>query len=195
MFTPSSLFRRRSRDFCSLRDAFSTESRNFQGLGPRDHDDAIHIRNDHIPGIHDRARAVDWNVDMSWCGFYGALCGDRSRPDREVHRREVGNVAHTSLYDKSYHAVRLAGETQQITEHSVCGFRGGCDDENVSRLNELERRVNHDVVAGMARHRDCAARRPGGGIDGPHIGLHQASPALCFVDGRHAVFAKPGYNF
>ena len=160
MFTPSSLFRRRSRDFCSLamRSELSRETSRASARGTTT-----------TPSISATITSPGFTIaPAQWIGTltcpgvaFTVPCAEIALDQiGKVHRREVRDVAHTSFDHESHDAVRLAGDTQQITEHSVRGFRGGRDDENVARLNELERGVNHDVVAGMAGHRDRAARLP-----------------------------------
>ena len=62
--------------------------------------------------------------------------------------------------------------------------------QHVARLADLDRRVDHQVVARLATDRDRRPRDLGGGINRPHVRLHQAGAALRFVDGGDAHFAQ-----
>ena len=58
------------------------------------------------------------------------------------------------------------------------------------RAADLDRGVNHQVVAGLAGNGDRAAREARGRIDRAHVGTQQTGPALRFVDGGDAKRAK-----
>ena len=57
-------------------------------------------------------------------------------------------------------------------------------------LAQLDRGVDHQVVAGLAQHRDRRTRHARRVINRPHIRRQQARAALRFVDRGHAHLAE-----
>ena len=57
-------------------------------------------------------------------------------------------------------------------------------------LAHVERRMDHQVVAGLTRDREGAAADFGRRVDRPHIGAHQSGAALRFVNGGDAELAE-----
>ena len=67
----------------------------------------------------------------------------------KVHRGDVGDVAHARVDDQAGHAARARRHGKQLAEHAVGRFRGRGDDEHIAGLAELQRRMDHQVVAGL----------------------------------------------
>ena len=79
---------------------------------------------------------------------------------------------------------------QQFAKHAVGGVGRARHHQHVTRLADFNRRVNHDVVAGLATDRDSRPRDLGGRINRAQIRLHQAGAALRFVHCGDAQFAQ-----
>src|SRR5690606_27623637 len=69
--------------------------------------------------------------------------------------------------------------------------RADARNDDVAGLTELDRNVQHPVVARMQQNGHRAARHASARVDRPHIGLQEARAALCLVHGRDAELGKP----
>ena len=79
---------------------------------------------------------------------------------------------------------------KQLAEHAIGRFGGRRHNKDVTLPAELNRRVDHEVVAGMARNRNGVSGSLGGGIDRAHVRPHQTRARLRFMDRRDAEIAK-----
>src|SRR5690606_30157654 len=156
------------------------------GDGGRYHDHAVIVGADHVARVDVGAGADHRNVHRTEGRLDGALGADRLREDRELHLGQVFDVADTAVDDQALGAARHEAGRQQVAEEAVGAVGGHGGDDDVARLNLFGDDVHHPVVTGVQQHGNGSAAGVGAGVDGAHVGLHQADAAHRFVDGGDA---------
>src|SRR5215469_1595843 len=159
--------------FLFLGDASLAGLSGLSGGRPWNHHHSILIGDDHVAGVHRRARADNRNVHPARSVLHGSLRVNRLRPNREIHRGQFRNVAHACVDDQPQHSVSDERSRQQF-----------------ARLADLDRGMDHEVVAGSAEHGDRRSGKFGRGINRAHVGPHQACAALRFMNRSDAQFAE-----
>ena len=126
------------------------------------------------------------------CIFHRTHGRHGPRPDRKTHLLEVGHVTHPGVADEPFDATRLSRRRQEIAEISVSVGRSGGENKYIPGLAELNRHMDHPVVAGCRK--DCHRRSTHAGtwVDWPQGGIHKADTALCFMNRRSAGITKAG---
>ena len=164
--------------------------RHVRGRCPRHHHHAVHVGHDHVAGANRRAGADHRHIHRAGRGLHCPLRMHRLGPHREHHAGEVRHVADAGVDQQSDDAVGAGRHRQQLAEHPVGGRRRGRHHQHVALAAQLDRRVDHQVVAGLTRDGDGAARHLRRRIDRPHVGLQQPRAALRLVHGGHAALAE-----
>ena len=155
MSTPSSPAARRARVPSSLaarsRDRSSAHAASSRG---HDHDPVVVGAHD-VAGVHhDLPAEHDRHVHRAGAGLHRALARHVLRPHGEAHRTQLRRVAHAGVDDQRPHPPGHQRRGQQLAEHAVGRRRGVGHDEHVALLAHLDRGVDHQVVARVARDGD-----------------------------------------
>ena len=100
-----------------------------------------------------------------------------------IDRRSLVSRTPASI-DEAAHAARHQRGGEEVAEHPVCRRRGVDHDEDVAGLADLDRRMDHDVVAGMTQHGDCRAGHLHVVLDRPEVRPEEATAPDRFVHGR-----------
>src|SRR5262245_8056296 len=83
--------------------------------------------------------------------------------------------------------MRAARGRQQLAEHAVGRFGSRGDDQRVARPADLDRGMDHQIVAGLTRYSDRRRRHARRQINRAHVRTHQTRAALRFVYGGDAL--------
>ena len=127
------------------------------------------------------------HVDRTRRRLDRALARHVPAPHREAHRPQIARVADAGIDHQAAHAPRHQRRRQQVAEHPVRRRRGVDDDEDVAGLADLDRGVDHEVVAGVARARSPPSRPPCTSCwIGRMSGAEEAAPTDRFVHRRGA---------
>jgi hypothetical protein len=151
---------------------------------------AVVVGNDQIARIHEHSGADDWDVHAAERLLHRPLRRNVFRPDGKAHRGQIAHVAHAGFDDQTLHAVRLQRGREQLAEVAGVASGSGRDDQNVAFLTLLDGDVDHPVVARGNADGDRGAGDARAGIDRPHVGRHEADPALRLMHGRDADLGK-----
>ena len=180
--TPPASFSRLPASFCSRSAALRAVSGAVAG-----HDDhAVVVGHDDVARVDERAGHDDRHVDRAGRRLHRALRRDRARPDREVHRGQLRDVADAGVEDDADRSVGPQRGREQFADRAVGGRARRRDDEDVAGAYLLDGRVDHEVVAGMAEHGDRPAGDAAARVDRAQVGGEHAGAALRLVRGRHA---------
>ena len=95
----------------------------------------------------------------------GPLCqgpGGRAaaRPHREAERLDLGQVAHVAVDDEAGDAAMLRLGADEVAQSGVHARAAGVDDDDVTRLRDVQRLVHHEIVGRMHLDRAGRARPP-----------------------------------
>ena len=115
--------------------------------------------------------------------LHRALARHVPAPHRESHRPEIARVADAGVDHESADPPRHQRGGEQVAEHPVRRRRGVGHDEDVARLTDLDRGVDHEVVAGVARHGHRAAGDPHVVLDRADVDAEEAAAADRLVHG------------
>ncbi len=162
-------------------------------VGPRRRRNAHHpvvVGEDHIAGAYALPAHRHGHIDGSGRGLDGALRAHGRRPHGEAHRAQFGGVAHPGVDDQAADAAVVERGGEELAEHAVRGRRGGGDDEDVALGALLDRRVDHQVVAGPAQRRDRGARDAYVLLDGAQPGAEASGAAHGLVHRGHAIRSR-----
>ena len=181
--TPPASFSRLPASFCSRSAALRAVS-GAESAGHHDH--AVVVGHDDVARVDERAGHDDRHVDRAGGGLHRSLRGDRARPHREVHRGQLRDVADAGVDDDADRALGAQRGREQLADRAVGGWARRRDDQDVAGPHLLHGRVDHEVVAGMAEHRDRAAGDAAARVDRAQVGGEHAGAALRLVRGRHA---------
>src|SRR5215831_15169840 len=91
--------------FLFLGDASLAGLSRLGGGRAGNHHHTILIGDDHVAGIHRRARADDGHVHPAWSVLHSSLCVNRLGPDGKIHGGQLGYVAHAGVDDEAEHSV------------------------------------------------------------------------------------------
>ena len=110
-----------------------------------------------VPRTHRSAGAHDGDVHRSRVLLHRPLRGDGFRPDRKIHRRQVSHIADAGVDDQPDHSVGAADTASSSPNIPSVDSERRAYDEDVARLYQLHRGVDHQIVAGLTEHGDGAA--------------------------------------
>src|SRR5690606_10337065 len=164
-----------------LRDPALTRREDLLGLTAGHDDDAVVIRDDHVARIDERAGTDDRNVHRADGRLDGALRVDRAAPNGEIDLLELAHVSAAGIDHEASNAARLIGRAEQLSEHTVCIRAAERDDDDVAGTAELDRDMQHPVIAGMGERGHRRARNARARIDRTHVAVQQPRPPLSFV--------------
>src|SRR5689334_14472773 len=108
-----------------------------------------------------------------------------------MERRDSLDVPNRAVDDDTTELLRRGGPAHQVTEDCRCRAADGIHDDNVARLRDVERFVNHEIVGGPAKHghRGSTQREPATRSDAR---VHEIEPShrVGDVRARHATEAR-----
>ncbi len=141
-----------------------------------DHDDAVVVGTDHVARVDRDTADHDRDVDRTRRRLDGALARHVSAPHRESHRPEIARVADAGIDHEAADAPRHQRRGEQVAEHPVRRRRGVRDHEDVAGLADLDRGMDHEVVAGVARHGHGTPGHPHVELDRPDVDAEEPAP-------------------
>src|SRR5689334_2143217 len=126
----------------------------------RDDHDAGLVRDENVSRISDDAAAANRVVDLARATVKRTYRSRAARKDGHVERQNPGKIADFTIHDKASDAPVLRFGRDQITKD--CGRRTApVDNDDVSRLRDVQCLVDHQVVAREdlhGAHRSAQAR-------------------------------------
>ena len=117
-----------------------------------------------------RAAEHDRHVHRAGAGLDRALARDVLRPHREAHRPQLGRVAHAGVDDQRPHPRAMSDVASSSPNMPWVDGAVLVTTSTSPASAHLDRGVDHQVVAGVARHGDGRAGQAGALLDRAQVG-------------------------